>query len=199
MRICYTTKYCQEQNARLITNKVSDSMFLGMNKNYKDLKNLENHYNLLPEYVLPIVDNLNLTNIIRLREEEHEAFNKYRIALNAAVAEQIKTDNHNNWRKIYDDIIFPELNSLEMKLKQVKKGRWSHVFGTMGIVGSVIIGSSFGDAINLGLLTQAVVTSTAVAAATGLNYILDRYNNNKADLQNSDYFFLWKLNSSSKK
>ena len=170
-------------------------MFLGMNKCHNDLQNLESYHSLLPEYMLPIVENLDLTKIIMLREEEQEAFNKYRIALNTAVKAQIKTDNQSDWKKIYDDIIFPELNNLDMKLRQLKRGRWGHIFGIMGIVGSVIVGSSFGDAFSLGILTQAVVASSAVATATGLNFVLDKHNNDKANLQENDYYFLWKLKS----
>ena len=158
----YTAIYCQEQSARLITNKTSDAMFFGMSKNHNNLKRLEESHKSLPEYLMPIVKNLNLRDLIRLREEEHESFNKYRIALNMAISEQQKATHEIDSLKIYDDIIFPEFNNLNMKLKQLKQGSLKRIFGTMSIAGSVLVANMFGSIINPALLAVTIPLGTAV-------------------------------------
>ena len=74
MEACYTSIYCYEQNAQLITNKISDAMFFSMNKNHSYLQSLEESHKSLPEYIMPIVQNVDLQALILLREEENEAF-----------------------------------------------------------------------------------------------------------------------------
>lgn len=167
-------------------------MFFGMNKNHNNLKHLEESHRSLPEYPMPIVKNLRLSDIIRLREEEHESFNKYRVALNKAIREQLKTSNEVDSLKIYDDIIYPEFNNIDMKLKQLKQGRLYRTFGAMSIVGSVLVANVFGNMISPGLFAAAVPFGTAVAAA-GANFILDKQSTKKANLQESDFYFLWQL------
>ena len=189
----YTAIYCNEQSARLITNKLSDAMFFGISKNSNNLRIMEEKYKSLPEYLMPIVYNLDLENLINLRNEEQESFNKYRIALNKAIYENQKMNNENDSIKIYDELIYPELNNLNMKLKQLKQGSLKRTFGTISVVGSVIVANMFGDLFNPTLLTATVSFGTTVAAV-GTNFILDRQSKKKANMQNNDFYFLWRLN-----
>lgn len=195
---CYTAKYCEEQNGKLITNKVSDAMILGMNNCMKNLRQAENHISSLPEYDLPFVKGLHLKDVIHLREEEHESFNKYRIALNRAVIEQNKTDKVRDWTNIYDDIIYPEFNNLDMKMRQLRQGRMSRIFGTMVVIGTAIIANKYGDMIKPDLFSFTQTVGTAVTSA-GINFLLDKASTKKANLQDYDYYFLWKLTQTNRK
>ena len=188
MEACHTAIYCHEQSARLITNKASDSMFFGMNTN-NNLNHLENQFNLLPKYLMPIVKDLSLENLIRLREEENESFNKYRIALSKAINERAHTNSERDIMEIYDDIIFPEINNLNMKLKQLKQGNLRRFFGTLSIITTVIVANRFGNMINPSLLSATLPFGVAI----GANFVLDKLANKKANLRDNDFYFLWKL------
>ena len=188
----YTTKYCNEQNAKLITNKNSDAMFLALNRKNQKLEDIKEYTSILPEYDLPIVKNISLKDIIKLRQEEAKSFNKYRIAINKAVIEQNKTTNKADWKKIYDDLVYPELNNLDMKMKQIRSGRLNRFFGTMLVVGTALVASKYGDMIKPDLFSSAQALGTSVGAA-GINFILDKTSTKKCELQNNDFFFLWKL------
>lgn len=192
MSTMYTTKYCYEQKGKLVTNKLSDAMFLAKEKEKNIISDMMDYINILPEYDLLISENLPLKDVVRLRQEESEAFNKYRIALNCAVVEQNKTSNIVDWNKIYDDIIYPELNNLDLKMKQIKTGRLNRFFGTMVVVGTTIVASRYGNLINPNLFSSAQAFGTTIGAA-GANFILDKMSIQKSELQNNDYFFLWKL------
>lgn len=191
----YTAKYCREQNAKLITNKLSDAMFLSLRNENQSLAEVKNYTNYLPEYDLLITNNLSLKNVIKLREEESESFNKYRIALNRAVIEQNKTMDATDWKRIYDDIIYPELNNLDMKIKQIKNGRFNRFFGSMAVVGTALVANAFGNTINPDMFSFLPTVATTVGTG-GVNYFLDKSSVKKAELQNNDYFFLWKLKKS---
>ena len=197
----YTTKYCNDQNAKLITNKLSDAMFLSMDKrNKNDIENIKRQTQILPEYDLLMLQNISIKDVIRLRQEENEAFNKYRIALNNAVKEQHSTSNVTDWYKIYDDIVYPEINNLNLKIKQIKNGRLNRFFGTMVVVTTALVANRFGNMINPDLfanITNITSFATTVGAA-GVNVILDKSSTKKADLQNNDFFFLWKLQKKNK-
>lgn len=191
----YTTQYCNEQNAKLITNKTSDSMFLALNKNIQEIGKMKEYIDMLPEYELLIIQNLCLKDVLKLRQEEAESFNKYRIALNKAVIEQNKTSDIMDWRKIYDDIIYPEINNLDMKMRQIKEGRLNRFFGTMAVLGTTIIANKFGNILPSGFNTGIKSIGTSVSAA-GINFLIDKTSASKYEMQNNDYFFLWKLRNS---
>ena len=194
----YTTQYCNEQNAKLITNKTSDTMFLALNKNIQEIGKMKEYIDLLPQYDLPITQNLCLRDVLKLRQEEAESFNKYRIALNKAVIEQNKTSDIKDWHKIYDDIIYPEINNLDMKMKQIKEGRLSRFFGTMVVLGTTVVANKFGNVLPSGLNTGMQSIGTSVSAA-GINYFIDKASASKHEMQNNDYFFLWKLRNLKKR
>ena len=194
----YTTKYCMEQNAKLITNKLSDSMFLSLNKkNRYSIEQLKKEAQLLPEYDLLLPQNISLKNVIRLRHEENESFNKYRCALNKAIEEQYNTSDTTEWHKIYDDVIYPELNNLDLKMKQIKNGHLNRFFGTMAVVTTALVANKYGNALNSELFSNMTSFATTIGAA-GINVILDRTSSKKAELQNNDFFFLWKLQKENK-
>lgn len=197
----YTTKYCNDQNAKLITNKLSDAMFLSLDKrNKNDIENIKRQTQILPEYDLLMPQNISIKDVIRLRQEENEAFNKYRIALNKAVKEQHSTSNVTDWYKIYDDIVYPEINNLDLKIKQIKNGRLNRFFGTMAVVTTALVANRFGNIINPDLFANIpnITAFATTVGAAGVNVILDKSSTKKADLQNNDFFFLWKLQKQNK-
>lgn len=194
----YTIQYCNEQNAKLITNKNSDTMFLALNKSMQEIGKMKEYIDMLPEYELLITQNLCLEDVLKLRQEQAESFNKYRIALNKAVIEQNKTSDIMDWRKIYDDIIYPEINNLDMKMRQMKEGRLKRFFGTMTVLGTTVIASKFGNILPSGFNTGIKSIGTSVSAA-GINYLIDKASASRHEMQNNDYFFLWKLRNSMKR
>lgn len=195
---CYYASYCNQQNAKLITNKISDSLFLSLTKNDNNLKTLERKSNCLPQYDMPYITDISLKDIIKLRELEHESFNKYRISLNTSVQEQLKTNSAVNWQQIYDDILYPAYNDLDLKLHQIKNGVFKRTFATMGIFTTVILAGQY-----VGIIPENINTLFASIGTTlttnGANYLLDKSSTKKSDLLNNDYYFLWKLKNKAKK
>jgi len=98
---------------------------------------------------------------------------------------------------IYNDIVYPELNNLDLKLKQIQQGSFKRTFGAIIVVSSVIVANAFGGMINPAFLAATVPFGTTVAAV-GLNTLLDKQSNKKAVLQDNDFYFLWRLKQNTK-
>lgn len=117
--------------------------------------------------------------------------------MSKAIKEQNNATNVTDWKAIYDDIVYPQFNNLDLKMKQIKQGRLNRFLGSMIVIGTSLIVSKFGNSIVPNVFSNVDSFKTTIGAA-GVNYILDKSSTKKADLQNNDYFFLWKLKQKSK-
>ena len=124
----YYASYCKSNNAKLITNKISDSMFMNLANQTKIDSNGLNYYNAIPKYDMPFVTNITIEKALQLRKVESESFNKYRIALNKAISEQRKTNSTLEWDDIYDDILFTEFCELDKKSENIRNRIYKKYF-----------------------------------------------------------------------
>lgn len=189
--VCYYAAYCKEQQAKLITNKPSDSIFMALAQSKASLPSVEKAQLDLPQYDMPFIQGVRLQDVLKLRENEQEAFNKYRIALNAAVSEQAKTAEQKDWMQIYDDILYPAFNDLDFKLNQIKSKQY-HAFLEMSILGTVILAGTYSGIVpqNTTELFSSIGLPLAVARGSSL---LDKVGLKKTALKENDFYFLWKL------
>lgn len=186
-----TSIYCNEQNPKLVTNKLSDTYILGFQEN-SSLKQIEEYNKVLPSYSMPYIDNLDMLNIINLREQENESFNKYRCAISRAITEQQKNQTNLDMNKIYDEIVFPEFNNLNMKIHQLKNGRFRNVFGNILILGSSLVAGKYGSAMQSGVL-NTLSTIGGTLGATRVDSTIENRKQMKNSLLDNDYYFLWSL------
>jgi len=190
---CYYANYCRENNAKLITSKLSDGMFAMLTRGENDAKHILDVYKNLPQYDMPFFQNISIQKAIQLREKESAAFNRYRIALNKAIEEQCKTNSKIEWQDIYNDILYPEFANLDLKLKNLKEGTFKKTFGDILIVGSVVTAGLLSGMIPMSFAgVGAALGGTAGVTALG-NKLKDNQGNKEAELRTNDYYYLWKL------
>lgn len=189
----YYASYCKNNNAKLITNKISDSMFM----NLANQKNRHNHgldyYNAIPKYDMPFVADITVEKALQLREIEGESFNKYRIALNKSISEQHKTNSTIEWHDIYDDILFPAFSELDEKLKKIRNGIYKKTFYEIAIVGTVVSAGVYTGIVpnNITDIMKSVGLGTGTAISLG-HQIFSKIPG-KEILRENDYYFLWQL------
>ncbi|CEQ08963.1 Uncharacterised protein [[Clostridium] sordellii] len=190
---CYYASYCKNNNAKLITNKISDSMFMELTNQ----KNRHNHgldyYNAIPKYDMPFITDITVEKALQLREIEGESFNKYRIALNKSITEQHKTNSKIEWHDIYDDILFPAFSELDEKLKNIKNGLYKKTFYEIALVGTVISAGVYTGIVpnNMIDIMKSVGIGTGTAISVG-RQIFSKIPG-KETLRENDYYFLWQL------
>ena len=186
---CYYTKYCRDNDAKLITSKPSDGLFASITRGENAEEVLATYKNL-PQYDMPFISNISIENALRLRKLEYEAFDRYRIALDKAVKEQCKTNSKVEWKDIYNDILYPEYNHLDLKLRNIKSENFVKTFGEILLLGGTI---------TAGILTGfPIVTELAVTAGTALGaHLLAHKAENNIKLRENDYYYLWRLSKES--
>jgi hypothetical protein len=144
--------------------------------------------------IVPFLEDLRLSDLVRLRKKEEESFTQFRAALNRSIydfAKLGKSLTRVEARQIYADIIAPELARLEKTVKQARRS----LFKNVGISAVGMIG-----AISFGLLSGLVSPEfTAIAQAIGLTKFSGDAISNLASIKNAEdsirhdnYYFLWK-------
>ena len=140
------------------------------------------------ELNLPVLENADIGAILKIREQEADAFEIFRARLRVAIEERLKLSPDDGAavlaERIKQDVILPELYSIRRRLKKAQSSLAKK--SGLGIgVGTLV--TSCG--LLTGLLPLAVVGVGLVAGAgvvPGQQY-LDK----KGEVELSDMFFLW--------
>lgn len=188
---CYSASYCNELNAKFITNKISDMMFLELTKQNKK-NNIYQSENTFPQYDLPLITGISSEDVLKLREVELESFNKYRIALNRAVSEQIKATSTCELNQIYEDILYPSFNELDLKLRQMRSGAFKKTFSKMVILGTTIMAGNFINIVPENIEDFLHDSTIPLCSALYPNLVRKKPQQEIQMLDN-DFYFLWKL------
>ncbi|SHI00898.1 hypothetical protein SAMN02745196_02312 [Clostridium collagenovorans DSM 3089] len=193
---CYYASYCRNNNAKFITNKISDGMFMELTNQ----KNRPNHgldyYNAMPKYDMPFVADITIEKALHLREVEGESFNKYRVALNKSISQQCKTNSPVELRDIYDDILFPAFYELDEKLKNIRNGFFKKTFYEITLLGTVISAGLYTGLIpnNMTDIMKSLGIGTSASITVGRQIFSKAPW--KETLRENDYYFLWQLKRS---
>lgn len=148
---------------------------------------------LPPMFEMPFLENLDVSTILKIRENEHHAFNDYRVALDNATKEYIKTNSNLTAKEIYDDIIYPAFINLDAVFERTKK---TH---RLKNAGELIVNLA---TVTLGVITSNITENT-LATLTALNATealkklvsstIEKKSNSVNKIENQDFYFLWKL------
>lgn len=139
---------------------------------------------------LPAIYGQDLTMILKLREQEGEAFSVYRDKL-TSMLHQTKAWDESEVKAIFRDQILPEINLIEKKIKDWKsKARESIkekiIFGS----GAVTIGLYAGILPpNIGQIVAALGGGTAIVG-TLMDY--NKTLKEKQEARANDFYFLWR-------
>lgn len=181
-------------NSSLLSERVLDIEFLKDLSEDPDLA-LRNH--IMEKHLtclVPFLDDVHPSDLVRLRNQEEEAFVLFRRALSRAIDEQKSQKNllsERDAKALYHDLIEPQLSLIDAKVKaarrQLIKGTRRKLLGWTA-------------AISFGIFTGFLPTGLAAAAALGLTKILAEFLEDlmtKSDaeetIRSQEMFFLWKV------
>lgn len=140
---------------------------------------------------LPVVLNADFDSLIKFRENEFEAFLVYRDALKDLI-KQKNSDFDNNWDEIFKDTVQPEINRMNLTIKNSKS-----IFNRKG-VSEIAIGTgllSFG--LFSGLLpndsTELINVLGGCEFIKGVIENLSSARSTPIDIKNNRFYFIWKL------
>ncbi len=140
---------------------------------------------------IPMVENLPLEDLMKIRREEQSEFQAFQVALRMAIEERLKAlpgaDPLTIGESVYDDILNPALISMERRLQKS-----TEVFAKRSAV-AIVVGTVM---TTVGLLALAPVVAPGIAI--GVGGLVANYHEllkDKRDVQISDLHFLWTLSS----
>lgn len=142
-------------------------------------------------HTLPIIQNVDLTKIVELRQKDGESFNVYRDSLTKILHNQQSYDIK-DLKEMYRDKILPELNNINLTIKNNKKNL------TGSIVSDVVFASSI---VSVGLYKGLLPADIGqvLAAIGGVKFAYDLYSKvgkyikEDESIRNNQFYFLWKL------
>jgi hypothetical protein len=143
------------------------------------------------ELDLPILSNVSVPDLLRLRNEERDLFEKFQTSLRLAITERIRrqaaSDDPGIASEIQQDVIDPELRRIRQKLlasEQLfnRKAAVTIGVGVLATVCGVLSG------VGAPLAATAGISGMLAAGGTHLNKHLEE----RRDIAESDYYFLWR-------
>ena len=149
----------------------------------------DNPANIAFELNLPVLTNVPVETLVRLRGDEHESFQRFQDSLRLAIKERLSAGELSDPKKIADeirqDLIEPGLRQIRSRLNAARNVA-AKQFATAAVVGIL--------ATTIGLLAGPVaapIVSAGISTALGVDAINTGIKE-RSDIALSDLFFLWK-------
>ena len=151
--------------------------------------------------LVPFLSDIDVADLIKLRNREQESFIVFRQSLNRAIDECRKSDEHlleRSAKEIYSDIIAPQLAKLDLRIRSAKKDL---------VKSTRRKALAWGGAISFGMYTGFIPSElAAVASIIGLSKIIADFlemSMNKSDvtefIKNEEMYFLWRIRELTKR
>jgi hypothetical protein len=139
---------------------------------------------------LPSLQNVPLSDLVRIRATEGEAFERFRDALGKASKELLHSKGLSRGDvalQIARDVIEPELRQLRQRLHAAKR-----LVNRKALV-SIVLGGIATTCGFLGIIPAAIATSGGVGCIlTGAGNAVYQYLEEKKNIELSDMYFIWK-------
>lgn len=145
---------------------------------------------------LPFISGVSVGKLLELRDSEQESFAVYRDSIRKAAREKVVSAAQG--QEVFQDIIKPEINRLELLVKRSREK----------LLGNVLSDAIFGvGAIAFGLYSGVVSpgVGAAIASVGGAKYAVDLLRTASSALQEppavreSPFYFMWKAGQAAKK
>lgn len=181
--------YANTFDSHYLTNRKIDSLLIANNQNRNKRSFSENVSQSL-NHKIPFLPTSSLNDLIKLRNNEGEAFQLYRSSLTKFLSSVTSKDY--NLKEAFRDEIEPELIKINQTIKKTRKSILND------LIKDTLVGSTF---VSIGLFTNFLpqVAGTIVTGVGGINY-LDKFGNNikklstiKSEVRENKYYFIWKL------
>jgi hypothetical protein len=145
---------------------------------------------------LPVLEGLPVRDIICLRKDEYEHFEKFQLALRTAIKAQLAEAGNDPERaaaEVQREIIDPAISDIHLRLRAAESSL------TKKISVSISVGSAVTVVGAVGAIPPVMGTLIGTGLAAGATSIaaLHTYFDRKKDIELSDMYFLWLLEKAS--
>jgi hypothetical protein len=137
---------------------------------------------------LPFIDDVPISDLIRIRQDEYPYFDRFRRSLSEALTAALDrstddTEPRDLAREIENDVIAPALMDIERRLRSAERTLTRKALTTGGVAGAV-------TTVGL-LLGMPLIVGGGVASAVTTIPALHKYLDDRGAIELSDMYFLW--------
>lgn len=189
--------YSKYYSAHILTNREFDLQVLNLvNQNIPMSQSEQKRGEILKniDHFVPYIGKISIEKLIKFRKNEGEAFQVYRDKINRSV----KTGNlsQKEYNDLYLDEIQPELNKINLTLKNNRKHLWGNIRSNIFLATTYVSASLF-----TGLLPsnidQIVAAIGGFSFAKGIGQDVIKLIKEPA-IRENELYFLWKLQADNK-
>lgn len=187
--------YSTQFNAAYLTNISGEAQFLKLLQEDDHLAARTATVCAQLTHSIPLFTELPLDRVMKVRKEDREAFDSYRVTLSKIVKENIKTDKQltqGQAQELYNDVLQPEVANLKQQAKNERKTALKESALSAGVTAGVIALGAYSGF----LPTQLTALCTAVGGiklVTDLAKSVAAIQKNPSKVRNSNLYFLLRL------
>jgi hypothetical protein len=180
---------------RYLTNRQVDTVFLqalGENPEHERLNRIIGQY---LSYEIPIIESVSLSDLLRVRRDDHEAFLVYRDTLKRVIDENIVPERRltgTEAKQLFEDVIRPNLNRMDAKVSSIRKKAARKLARDVVVTGTVLSAGLFTGLVPaqmIGLLSALGGLPVARELVTTLSSAIGTPD----EVRGEDLYFLWQV------
>jgi hypothetical protein len=182
--------YGRNRNARYLASRSGETFLLDLvTSQDEELAASNAALNAYMTHSLPLLDDMPLASLVRIRRQERDSFAQYRLAIGrllAEVAKKKKRIGKQEVRELFREQIEPELLKMKSELHQERRRQFKRIVGGPGAMAASVGLGMFGQIIPAGA-TGVVGTSLLTEAAKST------CNHGTTLQEKNDFYFLLRL------
>jgi hypothetical protein len=187
-------------NARYLTDRRGEAFLLELLTEDDEIEANNAALNAYMKHSLPLLGDLSLATLLRIRKEERDSFVRYRSALQRLLDNAAK-QNHRigkaEVQEIFKQQIEPQLLKMKSELHQEQRRQRKRIVGGLATLGASVGLGAFGGVVPL-LAKAAAVAATAMVGGRLLSKAAEAKCEHGATLkEKNDFYFLLRLTQES--
>lgn len=193
--------YGRNRNARYLTNRPGEAFLLDWLTDDDEVAASSAALNAYLAHTLPLLGDLPLTKLLKIRREEREPFHRYRLAVQqilTEVAGKKKRISKKEVKELFRDRIEPELTKMKAELYHERRRQVRRIVGGVGSIAASVALGAFGGIVPL--LAKAALVTTGGVVGTGLlgKAAQSSCEHGASVKEKNDFYFLLRLTQEGK-
>jgi hypothetical protein len=191
--------YCSNSNLKYLTDRNTDISILQAATEEHNFLKYDNILSSQLIFELPFFSNISLPSLLKIRQNEYDAFSSYRETISHLISEyiahghQLSPDMAN---QIYSDVIQPKVSKLDRRISSIRKSALLKSIAQVVVSTSSLFFGLYGNYMPPPLQTTLISlgVGSAVSTAKSLSNIIGT----PTEIKNHNLYFVWKLSKKSK-
>lgn len=192
--------YGRSQNVRYLTDRPGETFFLDWFNNDEELAASSAAMNAYLTHSLPLLGDLSIATLLKIRREERDSFLRYRSAVELLLTDIVKKKKGIGKREIQElfrERIEPQLLRMRSELRQEGRRQRRRILGGIGTLAATVALGAFGGLLPV-LAKGAAVAAGSMVGGRLLSKAAEATCEHGASLrEQNDFYFLLRLTQES--